>query len=127
MASRWAARRRHDPSNRPKPPNSLVTYPKVGISSNDSAPLPATDEKWHPDEKGYQEYGDNGEDDDDNDDDDDDEEEEEEENAHRLRSAPMQGGRASLWRLVPPTDMKAEEVDEATPKMLTRISKWQKG
>ena len=38
----------------------------------------------------------------------------------------MQGGRASLWRLVPPTDMKAEEVDEATPKMLTRISKWQK-
>ena len=39
----------------------------------------------------------------------------------------MQGGRASLWRLVPPTDMKAEEVDEATPKMLTRISKWQKG
>ena len=29
-------------------------------------------------------------------------------------------------RLVPPTDMKAEEVDEATPKMLTRISKWQK-
>ena len=26
----------------------------------------------------------------------------------------------------PPTDMKAEEVDEATPKMLTRISKWQK-
>ena len=78
--------------------------------------------KWHPDEKGYQEYGDNGEDDDDNDDDDDDDEE----NAHRLRSAPMQGGRASLWRLVPPTDMKAEEVDEATPKMLTRISKWQK-
>ena len=65
--------------------------------------------------------GENGEDDDDNDDDDDDEE-----NAHRLRSAPMQGGRASLWRLVPPTDMKAEEVDEATPKMLTRISKWQK-
>ena len=50
-----------------------------------------------------------------------------EENARRLRSAPMQGGRASLWRLVPPTDMKAEEVDEATPKMLTRISKWQKG
>ena len=47
-------------------------------------------------------------------------------NARRLRSAPMQGGRASLWRLVPPTDMKAEEVDEATPKMLTRISKWQK-
>ena len=46
---------------------------------------------------------------------------------HRLRSALMQGGRASLWRLVPPTDMKAEEVDEATPKMLTRISKWQKG
>ncbi len=38
----------------------------------------------------------------------------------------MQGGRASLWRLVPPTDMKAEEVDEATPKMLTRISKWEK-
>eukprot|EP01048_Picozoa_sp_COSAG05_P022636 COSAG05_NODE_4605_length_1441_cov_10.143070_1_plen_55_part_00 len=38
----------------------------------------------------------------------------------------MQGGRASLWRLVPPTDMKAEEVNEATPKMLTRISKWQK-
>ena len=32
-----------------------------------------------------------------------------------------------LWGLVPPTDMKAEEVDEATPKMLTRISKWQKG
>eukprot|EP01048_Picozoa_sp_COSAG05_P025920 COSAG05_NODE_6824_length_896_cov_3.149310_2_plen_29_part_01 len=29
----------------------------------------------------------------------------------------MQGGRASLWGLVPPTDMKAEEVDEATPKM----------
>ena len=86
----------------------------------------ATDEKWHPDEKGYQEYGDNGEDDDDNDDDDDDDDEEEEENAHRLRPAPMQGGRASLWRLVPPTDMKAEEVDEATPKMLTRISKWQK-
>ena len=86
------------------------------ISSNDSAPLPATDEKWHPDEKGYQEYGDNGEDDDDNDDDEEEEEEEEEENAHRLRSAPMQGGRASLWRLVPPTDMKAEEVDEATPK-----------
>ena len=28
---------------------------------------------------------------------------------------------------LPPTDMKAEEVDEATPKMLTRISKWQKG
>ena len=55
--------------------------------------------------------GENGEDDDDNDDDDDDEE-----NAHRLRSALMQGGRASLWRLVPPTDMKAEEVDEATPK-----------
>ena len=54
-------------------------------------------------------------------------EDDEEENAHRLRSAPMQGGRASLWRLVPPTDMKAEEVDEATPKMLTRISKWQKG
>ena len=50
-----------------------------------------------------------------------------EENAHRLRSALMQGGRASLWRLVPPTDMKAEEVDEATPKMLTRISKWQNG
>ena len=25
------------------------------------------------------------------------------------------------------TDMKAEEVDDATPKMLTRISKWQKG
>ena len=23
--------------------------------------------------------------------------------------------------------MKAEEVDDATPKMLTRISKWQKG
>ena len=43
------------------------------------------------------------------------------------RSAPMQGGRASLWGLVPPTDMKAEEVDDATPKMLTRISKWQKG
>ena len=56
--------------------------------------------------------GENGEDDDDN--------------AHRLRSALMQGGRASLWRLVPPTDMKAEEVDEATPKTLTRISKWQK-
>ena len=72
--------------------------------------------------KGYQEYGDNGEDDDDDDDDDDDEE-----NVHRLCSAPMQGGRASLWRLVPPTDMKAEEVDAATPKMLTRISKWQKG
>ena len=69
--------------------------------------------------KGYQEYGDNGEDDDDDDDD--------EENVHRLRSAPMQGGRASLWGLVPPTDMKAEEVDDATPKMLTRISKWQKG
>ena len=77
------------------------------------------------DEKGYQEYGDNGEDDDDNDDDDDDDDDEE--NAHRLRSALMQGGRASLWRLVPPTDMKAEEVDAATPKMLTRISKWQKG
>ena len=79
------------------------------------------------DEKGYQEYGENGEDDDDNDDDDDDDDDDdEEENAHRLRSALMQGGRASLWRLVPPTDMKAEEVDEATPKMLTRISKWQK-
>ena len=45
----------------------------------------------------------------------------------RRLPALMQGGRASLWRLVPPTDMKAEEVDEATPKMLTRISKWQKG
>ena len=106
---------------------------KVGISSNDSAPLPATDEKWHPDEKGYQEYGDNGENDDDNDDDDDDndddddDDDDDEENAHRLRPAPMQGGRASLWGLVPPTDMKAEEVAEATPKMLTRISKWQKG
>ena len=66
-------------------------------------------------------YGDRGDDDDDDDDDDD------EENVHRLRSALMQGGRASLWRLVPPTDMKAEEVDEATPKMLTRISKWQNG
>ena len=63
------------------------------------------------------EYGDRGDDDDDDDD---------EENVHRLRSALMQGGRASLWRLVPPTDMKAEEVDEATPKTLTRISKWQK-
>ena len=78
-----------------------------------------------------QEDGDNGEDDDDNDDDDDDDDDDDnddddEENAHRLRSAPMQGGRASLWGLVPPTDMKAEEVDEATPKMLTRISKWQK-
>ena len=31
----------------------------------------------------------------------------------------MQGGRASLWGLVPPADMKAEEVDDATPKMLT--------
>ena len=40
--------------------------------------------------KGYQEYGDNGEDDDDDDDDDD------EENVHRLRSAPMQGGRAAI-------------------------------
>ena len=59
--------------------------------------------------------------------DDDDDDDDDEENAHRLRSAPMQGGRASLWGLVPPTDMKAEEVDDATPKMLTRISKWQKG
>ena len=59
--------------------------------------------------------------------DDDDDDDDDEENAHRLRSAPMQGGRASLWGLVPPTAMKAEEVDEATPKMLTRISKWQKG
>ena len=33
---------------------------------------------------------------------------------------------SAMQRLVPPTDMKAEEVDEATPKMLTRISKWQK-
>ena len=47
--------------------------------------------------------------------------------ASSFRSALMQGGRASLWRLVPPTGMKAEEVDEATPKMLTRISKWQNG
>ena len=85
----------------------------------------ATDEKMAPGRKGIPKvYGDNGEDDDDNDDDDDDDDDEE--NAHRLRSALMQGGRASLWRLVPPTDMKAEEVDEATPKMLTRISKWQK-
>ena len=58
--------------------------------------------KWHSDEKGYQKYGDNGEDDDDNDDDDDDDDDDDEENAHRLRSAPMQGGRASLWGLVPP-------------------------
>ena len=50
---------------------------------------------------------------------DDDDDDDEEENAHRLRSAPMQGGRASLWGLVPPADMKAEEVDDATPKMLT--------
>ena len=45
---------------------------------------------------------------------------------HKAFGAVCAGGRASLWRLVPPTDMKAEEVDEATPKMLTRISKWQK-
>ena len=68
--------------------------------------------------------GDDDGNDNDDDDDDDDDNEDDEENARRLRSAPMQGGRASLWRLVPPTDMKAEEVDEATPKMLTRISAW---
>ena len=37
--------------------------------------------KWHPDEKEYQEYGDNGEDDDDNEDDDDDDDDNEDDEA----------------------------------------------
>ena len=105
----------------------------VGIQSNDSTPFSATEERskqWHSDKKGQQEYDDNGGGDGDDDDDDNDNYGNGD-GARKKKKAEtftdsvpppckadvqQQQHKASLQRVVTSADMKAKDVDQATPR-----------